>query len=55
MQSYCSYYQAHIKRPYCWFLVAVLRSFEHVAFDRTIDKNNSIFEFFVPHDTEKYF
>ena len=45
--EYCLYYQAQVKRKDCWFLVGVLRSFEHMAFDRTIDKKNSIFEFFV--------
>ncbi len=49
------YYQAHIKREQCWFLTAVLRSYEHVAFDRTIDVQNSIFEFFVPHHMHKEF
>ncbi len=52
---YCSYYQAHVKRPTSWFVVAALKSFEHMAFDRTIDVATSTFEFFVPQDTEKYF
>lgn len=52
---YCSYYQAHVKRSTAWFVVAVLKSFEHMSFDRTIDSQASIFEFFVPIDTEKYF
>lgn len=52
---YCSYYQAHIPREKAWFLVAVFRSYEHLAFDRTIDKERSIFEFFVPVDLEHYF
>jgi len=42
------YYQAHLNRKQCWFFVAVLRSFEHLAFDRTLDKETSLFEFFVP-------
>ena len=53
--DYCKYYQARIKKEDCWFFVAALRSCEHVAFDRTIDKAKSLFEFFVPVDTEKYF
>jgi len=52
---YCVYYQAHIKRDGCGFLVSLLRSFEHLAFDRTIDKQTSLFEFFVPEDQEKHF
>lgn len=53
--QYCEYYQAHVKREGCGMLVSVLRSFEHVAFDRTIDKAASIFEFFVPAGQEATF
>ena len=52
---YCNYYQANVQKEDCWFLAGVLRSFEHVAFDRTIDKEKSLFEFFVPATTEEYF
>lgn len=52
---YCSYYQAHVERKLCWFVTASLRSYEHVAFDRTLDPEASLFEFFVPVSTEKYF
>ena len=52
---YCNYYQATVERSKCWFLVAVLRSFEHVAFDRTLDVAQSRFEFFVPADMDGYF
>lgn len=50
-----SYYQAHVVPEHAWFFTGVLRSFEHVAFDRTLDKAQSLFEFFVPQDTEKHF
>lgn len=53
--QYCSYYQAHVPREHCWFLTATIRSYEHMAFDRTLDKENSIFEFFVPQDMEPLF
>lgn len=53
--SYCLYYQAKVDRAKSWFFVAALRSFEHVAFDRTLDVDESIFEFFVPSDTQRYF
>lgn len=53
--AYCSYYQALVDRTNTWFLVAVLRSFEHCAFDRTYDAQKSMFEFFVPEDTEQTF
>jgi hypothetical protein len=52
---YCSYYQAHIQRELCLYFVAALRSYEHIAFDRTLDPATSLFEFFVPTSTEKYF
>jgi len=52
---YCSYYQACIQREMCWFVTASLRSYEHVAFDRTLDVATSLFEFFVPTTMEPYF
>ncbi len=51
----CEYYRAHVHKEDVWFLVAVLRSYEHVAFDRTIDKEQSVFEFFVPSVLEETF
>ncbi len=51
----CAYYQAQVKRSDTWFLTATLRSFEHLCFDRALRKENSLFEFFVPHDLETYF
>ena len=53
--SYCSYYQAKIRKYDCWLFVAALRSFEHMAFDRTIDVAENLFEFYVPASTEEYF
>lgn len=53
--EYCAYYQAHVRKEEAGFLVAVLRSFEHLAFDRTIDKASSLFEFFVPVGSEAIF
>jgi hypothetical protein len=52
---YCSYFQARVKREECWLLTSTLRSFEHISFDRTIDKATSTFEFFVPAALESYF
>ncbi len=43
-----AYYQAHIKRDKVWFVVGVLRNEDHIVFERTIDKKESLFEFFVP-------
>jgi hypothetical protein len=53
--KYCVYYQADVTRHKCWFLVAVLRSFENIAFDRTLDKQSSVVEFFVAPDRELEF
>lgn len=50
-----SYYQAQVDPINAWFFVGVIRSFEHIAFDRTLDVQTSRFEFFVPEDTEIYF
>ncbi len=52
---YCSYYQAIVDRTSTWFVVAVLKSFEHMALDRTLENETGLFEFFVPISTEKYF
>ncbi len=51
----CLYYQAHVDKQRCWFFVAVLRSFEHMSFDRTLDKETSLFEIFVPHAAQEMF
>jgi hypothetical protein len=49
------YYQATIERSWCWFVVASLKVYDHVCFDRTINAEESIFEFFVPPDMEPIF
>lgn len=53
--EYCSYYQANISKSEVWYVTAILRSFEHVAFDRTIDVQESRFEFYVAPDLEPVF
>jgi hypothetical protein len=53
--NYCEYYQAYIQRDACGYLVSILRSFEHLVFDRTLDKVSSHFEFFVPAGQEVLF
>jgi hypothetical protein len=55
MQKYSLYYQATVERTLCWFVVAALKTYDHLCFDRTIDAEKSIFEFFVPHDMEPLF
>lgn len=49
------YYQAIVTKERCWQLTAILRSYEHMAFDRTLDIATSRFEFFVAPDLEDYF
>ena len=51
----CSYYQATVLKEKHWLLTSLLRSFEHLAFDRTCDTEKGIFEFFVPQDMEHHF
>jgi len=53
--NYCLYFQAHIEPKNCWFLIAVLKAEEHVAFVRTCDTNASIVEFFVPESMQDHF
>lgn len=50
-----SYYQAQVDPAHGWFFVGALRSFEHLAFDRTLDVATSTFEFFVPQANEQFF
>lgn len=52
---YSLYYQAHVDPAMCWFVTSALKSYEHLAFDRTIDVPNSIFEFFVAPSVEPWF
>lgn len=53
--NYCSYYQAYIDKPSCWYVVAILKSYEHLAFDRTLDTPTNLFEFYVPQAREQEF
>lgn len=53
---YCQYYQAIVNIPYTHFITGILRSQEHLVFERALDgKNSSIIEFFVPDDSEEKF
>lgn len=53
--SYCSYFQALVSKKDTWFFVATLRSYNYMMFDRTLDINKGLFEFFVPQDYEQQF
>ncbi len=52
---FCIYYQAYVKPQMGWFVVAALKSFDHLCFDRTIDVERSIFEFYLPEEHEETF
>lgn len=54
-QNYSCYYQANIEKSKGWFFVGILRSFENMAFDRTLDKETALFEIFVPKDLQVEF
>jgi hypothetical protein len=49
------YFQAHVKKELCWMVSSTLKYVDHVAFDRTIEKEESLFEFFVSPDREDDF
>lgn len=53
--NYCSYYQALVDKTFCWYVVAILKSHEHLAFDRTLDTPTNLFEFYVPEAREQEF
>lgn len=53
--NYCSYYQAYVDKTFCWYVVAILKSHEHLAFDRTLDTPTNLFEFYVPEAREHEF
>ncbi|MGZ6251286.1 MAG: hypothetical protein ACXWL2_04610 [Candidatus Chromulinivorax sp.] len=53
--QYSSYYQAKIQKELCWIVTSTLRYSEYVAFDRCLDKQESIFEFFVARELEDVF
>ena len=52
---YCVYYTARLERSLCWMVSSCLRGTEHVSFDRALNVQESIFEFFVPADMEPVF
>ena len=53
--KYSSYYQVHVQKEFSWIVTSYMRFHEHVAFDRTLDKQEAIFEFFVAPDLEDVF
>lgn len=55
ISMYSLYYQATICIPQTWKLVAFIRAYDHAFFDRTLDSEKGIMEFFVPPLAEKAF
>ena len=53
--NYSPYYQAYVDRTFCWYVVAILKSCEHFAFDRTLDNKTNLFEFDVTPIREQEF
>ncbi|MBM3892799.1 hypothetical protein FJ365_00160 [Candidatus Dependentiae bacterium] len=51
----CVYYQGYLDREKIWFVVGMLRNEDHLCFERTVDKNTNLFEFFVPAGNEQAF
>ena len=54
-KQYCLYYQARVDRQKTWFVVGVMRNEDHLAFERTLEGQREILEFFVPEDQEQPF
>ena len=52
---YSLYYQAQVDKTHTWQVTALLRSHEHVAFDRTLNKETGLIEFFVSPANEAIF
>lgn len=52
---FCSYYRARVEQRAALFLVAMLKSIDHLCFDRSYEEQEGIFEFFVPHEMEQTF
>lgn len=49
--NYSLYFQATVVKELCWLVTSSLRFSEHVAFDRALNKEESLFEFFVAPDS----
>ncbi|MBN2267255.1 MAG: hypothetical protein JW725_02840 [Candidatus Babeliaceae bacterium] len=49
------YFQASVTKEETWFFVATLRCNEHLVFDRTLDPDAGLFEFYVPERSRDQF
>ena len=50
-----TYYQAYIPIPTTHYFTAILRGYEHLCFDRTLEPASGLFEFFLSPDQEESF
>ncbi len=44
----CIYYQARLVREKIWFVVGTLRAETNLVFERALENDRTMFEFFVP-------
>ena len=54
-EKFCQYYLAQTNKSKTWFVVGALRNEDNLVFERTIDTQNSILEFFVTKNYEDQF
>jgi len=54
-KNYSLYYTANIDRHQSYYFVAIIKAFDNMVFDRTIDVEQSLFEFFVAPAYEQLF
>lgn len=54
-QQYCEYYQGTLRRDKTWFVVGCLRNQDNLVFERALEKQENLFEFFVPPAYEQDF
>lgn len=55
MNRYSHYYHAILNKENALYVVGTLKYFDHICFDRTLDRETLLYEFFVPQDTESDF
>lgn len=55
LRMYGIYFQAHVPPSSCLLVIGILKSYEHVAFARTLHIDKSIVEFFVTQETKESF
>ncbi len=52
---YSAYYQAYVQKELCWVVTSTVRFPDHMSFDRCLDQEQSLFEFFVTPGLEDEF